>query len=145
MTARIGISIDFFNTLVEIDTDVPTIAQALSARGSPCSPQVEAIWNSAGFDGQRTHDPQSEDYDAWRRRALASLVTLCGAPDSEAQLLVDKLLQIDQAWTVKARPGARELLFWLRDCELAHCILTNWDYPLLPYLAMAGFPEVSSP
>jgi FMN phosphatase YigB (HAD superfamily) len=141
VNTNIGVSLDFYNTLVEIDRDAPTMAQALSTRGYPCSAQVEAIWNSHGFDGQHTNDSKQTSYDAWRRRALGSLVALCGATQSEAGSLVDELLRLDQTWTVKARPGAGELLAWLRHRGLPHCILTNWDYPIASYLAMADLPK----
>jgi HAD superfamily hydrolase (TIGR01549 family) len=137
---RIGISIDFYETLVEMDIDVQTIAQALTAMGYPCSERVEGIWNSSGFDGQRTCDPQGGTYEAWRRRSLGSLVSLCGAPDNEIDSLVETLLQLDQTWTVREKTGAREFLSGLRRSGVAHCILTNWDYPIAPYLAMAGLP-----
>lgn len=139
MTGRVGISLDFYDSLVELDEDVPTIAQALSAKGYPCSPRIEGIWSSAGFDGQVTHDPANGDYSTWRRAALGQLAKLCGAPDAEIADLVEGLLALDQCWTVRARADAA-LIADLREHRLPHCILTNWDYPLMPYLTMAGLP-----
>jgi FMN phosphatase YigB (HAD superfamily) len=135
---RSGISLDFYNTLVEIDRDVPTIGAALTARGFPCSPAVEAIWNSSGFDGQATCDPEGGGYDAWRSHAIRQLVALCGAPPSVAASMADELLALDRKWTVRARDGASALLQAIKDMNLACCILTNWDYPIAPYLEMAG-------
>ena len=139
MTGPVGISLDFYNSLVELDQDVPTIAQALSAMGYPCSPRIEAIWSSTGFDGQVTHDPSTGDYVTWRRSALGRLAKLCGAPNDEIADLVDSLLALDQSWTVRARADAA-LIADLREHRLPHCILTNWDYSLTPYLTMAGLP-----
>jgi FMN phosphatase YigB (HAD superfamily) len=140
MLRQIGISIDFYDTLVEIDRDVPTIGQLLTSRGFPCSADVELIWNSQGFDGQVTCARGHADYARWRIEALRSLALLCGVSSADSESVAADLLAVDQRWTVKARPGAAALLASLADRALPYCILTNWDYPLAPYLSMAGLP-----
>lgn len=145
---KIGVSIDFFDTLVEIDGDVPTIAEALTGLGYPCSPEVERIWNSPGFDGQATVDENGGTYDDWRRAAIAKLVDLCGVASAEVETVTTHLLKLDRQWTVRARDGAHTLIAAIDGAGASSCILTNWDYPLRPYLEMAGFdpaiPTVTS-
>lgn len=136
---KIGVSIDFFDTLVEIDEDVPTLAEALTSLGYPCSPAVENIWNSPGFDGQTTIDEAGGTYEDWRRAAIAELALLCGVPDAEIETVTTHLLKLDRQWTVRARPGAHDLIATINGATASSCILTNWDYPLAPYLEMAGF------
>lgn len=138
----VGISLDFFDTLVEIDVDVPTIGERLTELGFPCSAAVERIWNSSGFDGQSTHDPGKVSYANWRRSNIVALSRLCGVPDSKVERVTDELLALDMQWTVRARGGASELLSAIRSAGLQFCILTNWDYPLAPYLEMAGFDPI---
>lgn len=137
----LGISIDFFGTLAELDRDVPTIGQELTSRGYPCTPEVERIWNSTGFDGARTHDPAEKSYGEWRRRSIACLAELCGAPSEVSELLADELIALDQKWTVKQRDGAAALIEMIRRLKVRACILTNWDYSLEPYLRMIGLPS----
>lgn len=137
-----GISLDFFDTLVEIDRDVPTIGAALTSLGFPCSPEVEGIWNSNGFDGQNTHDPDHGRYEDWRRDSIVALVALCGVPDARVEAITDELLTLDRQWTVRARDGAAELLEAIRRADARACILTNWDYPLEPYFEMAGLDSI---
>lgn len=145
---RVGVSLDFFGTLVEIDRDVPTIAQALTALGYPCSTRLERIWNSSGFDGQVTHHPSTESYAAWRLAAMRNLAMLCGAPRDAAEEVATRLIELDQTWTVRIAPGALDLIAALEELRVPMMILTNWDYPLAPYLRMAGlredFPAISS-
>jgi FMN phosphatase YigB (HAD superfamily) len=138
--SKVGVSLDFFGTLVEIDEDVPTVALALTEMGLPCTPEVEAIWNSTGFDGQHTHDPESESYDSWRRAGLKALVELCGSPTSGSSAIADRLLELDRKWTVRRRPGADRLLDAIDYLGAQRCILSNWDYAIEPYLEMAGLP-----
>lgn len=137
-----GVSLDFFNTLVEIDLDVPTIGGRLTELGFPCSAAVEMIWNSNGFDGQATHNPSEVRYADWHRSNIVALSKLCGVPEADVERVSDELLALDKQWTVRARDGAIELLSAIRNSGLRYCILTNWDYPLAPYLEMAGLDPI---
>ena len=144
MTMRRGVSFDFFDTLVELDHDVPTVAAALTTLGYPCTPELERIWNSPGFDGQVTHRSGQAGHDAWRRDCLAKLAILCGAPAERALDIADELIDIDRRWTVRASQWAADLLAAVGEAGATCCILSNWDYPLAPYLAMAGLdPAIS--
>lgn len=136
----IGVSFDLFDTLFELDKDVPTIGAALTERGYPCAPSVEAIWNSPGFDGRRTHDPKRETYEAWRHRCITHLAALCGAPAGTAPNLATELIALDQTWTVRRTGQASALLAAAHVGDTTTCLLSNWDYPLRPYLAMASLP-----
>lgn len=138
--SEIGISFDFFNTLVEIDSDVPTISQELSSRGYPCNSEIEAIWNSHGFDGQVTNNPKIIDYNTWRGQSLGLLCELCGVQKERIETLVPELIDLDRKWTVKARSNIKNLISNLRDRSMSFCVLSNWDYPIEPYLEMAGLP-----
>lgn len=137
---KVGISLDLYGTLVEVDTDVPTIGEELTARGFPCSPAVEEIWNSPGFDGRRTHDTTVENYENWRRTCIRRLAVLCGVPSRSVDEVTEDLLALDRSWTVRACDWATELLTTAEDYASACCILTNWDYDVVPYLRMAGLP-----
>ena len=117
------------------------MAQFLTGRGYPCSAEIEAIWNTLGWDGHETpHWSSSVDYFAWRRGNLEQLARLVGVPGHLIKSVVLELETNDRAWTVRAIPGASELLVNLRERGLAVIICSNWDYPIGQYLEQAGLP-----
>ena len=130
---KVGITIDFFDTLVELNEDVP------------CNAELELIWNSNGFDGCKTNDPRTIDYDSWRLNALKNLSELCGADPNESEELANHLLETDKMWTVRKIAGAQEFIDEFLEMKIPICVLTNWDYPIGRYLEMAGLTVKNIP
>ena len=131
-------TLDFFGTLVEVADGRPTISELLTGIGLTCSPEVEAIWDSPGFDGQQT--PAGTEYELWRVNNLRRLVSFVGAAPGQVDELVRLVLKNDREWTVRRKSGALELLDVLEDLGLPYVLCTNWDYDLRPYLTQAGLP-----
>lgn len=137
-----GVSLDFFETLVTIDDDRPSMASLLTSLGFACTDTMESIWNTHGFDGQETPSYSSEpSYLSWRRTNLARLASSAGVPAHRVGEVVGKLEENDRSWTVKAIPGAVELLQFIIGHEIPAAICSNWDYDLTPYLRQACLPE----
>ena len=136
-----GVSLDFYGTLVTFDKPMPTMAQFLTGQGYPCSAEIEVIWNTLGWDGHETPSWSSPvSYFAWRRENLEQLVRMVGVPGHLVEDIVHELEVNDRAWTVRAMPGANELLLDLRERGLAVVVCSNWDYPIGQYLEQAGLP-----
>ncbi|MFD3381164.1 MULTISPECIES: HAD family hydrolase [unclassified Streptomyces] len=137
-----GLSLDFFGTLVTVDEDRPSMATVLTSLGFRCTDSMESIWNTHGFDGQETPTHSSEpDYLTWRRTNLARLAASSGVPTHLIGAVVENLEENDLSWTVKAKPGAAELLTFLTTHGIPATICSNWDYGLSPYLRQAGLPD----
>ena len=133
-----AVLLDFFGTLVELDRGVPTMSELLTSHSYECTREMEAVWNSWGFDGYLT--PAGPAYARWREHMLSRLVEAAGVPADERRRFVSLLLENDRTWTVKAVAGSSALISLLRDLCIPHVISTNWDYPLHPYLEQAGLP-----
>ncbi|WP_105973593.1 HAD family hydrolase [Streptomyces geranii] len=137
-----GLSLDFFDTLVTVDCDRPSMAALLQSLGFRCTDVMESIWNTHGFDGQETPSHFSEpNYLSWRRANLAQLASCSGVPMHLIDEVVEKLEDNDLSWTVKAKPGAVELIDFTIARRIPTVICSNWDYDLGDYLRQAGLPD----
>lgn len=130
--------VDFFQTLVEVDCDVPRSWQLLTGFGYPSAPEVEAVWSPDGFDGAET--PSGEDYHTWHEWLLAEHARTAGVPAPRLATMVRRLQENDRAWTVRATRDALSFLTALSSSCHRVVICTNWDYDLRPYLRQAGLP-----
>ena len=147
-TRPVAVILDFFGTLVDVDRDAPTMADVLVSMGYDCPDALELVWNTRGFDGARTPTLDDDAYAEWRELNLHHLASAAGVAADERNRVVALLLENDRSWTVRAQPGATELLGTLDDAHLAYVICSNWDYDLTPYLEQAGIdpnvPAVTS-
>lgn len=135
---------DFYNTLVEVDVDRPSMATLLNSLGYHCSAELEGKWNSDAFDGCETPSHTCiPDYWAWRFNNLLRMAEEAGVEAIHAEGVVGKLLHNDKTWTVKARPGALELISYLVSQEMAIGICSNWDYDIEIYLKQAGLLNIT--
>ncbi|HET7120121.1 MAG TPA: HAD family hydrolase [Solirubrobacterales bacterium] len=130
--------LDFFGTLVELDSDVPRSWELLTQLGFESSPELEAIWSTDAFDGSST--PAGSLYGGWQRGLFAAHAQAAGVPCEQLARVVDELAANDRRWTVRARPGALGLLRALRDEGIAAVVCSNWDYKITSYLCQAGLP-----
>jgi HAD superfamily hydrolase (TIGR01509 family) len=142
LTKPTAIVFDWFQTLVEIDVDAPEADVVIREAGYSCSREIAAIWLPEAFDGHATPVVYGGAYLGWRKDRLAELLNWCGVPQREQDELVSRILACDMQWTVRARPGALELLGRIRSSGYLTGICSNWDYPLEPYLEAAGFEEL---
>lgn len=113
--------------------------------GYPSSPLLQAIWESDAFDGTTTpslHDNPS--YDEWRYQNLRGLAKHSGVPDDQNESVLSYVLMIDRSWTIKAVPGACQLIHDLRRRGKKIGLCSNWDYVIQPYLVQAQLPEFDS-
>lgn len=135
---------DFYHTLVEFDQTRPTMSELLTGLGYYCPAELEAIWNSDGFDGYETPSHTSKpSYWDWRFNNLSQLAQLAGVPQAEVPSIVEMLLENDQAWTVKARPGVLSLMEHLVDQGFSIGLCSNWDYDINKYLKQAGISQIA--
>lgn len=138
-----AICFDFYGTLVEINHDVPRFWEILTSWGYSCPPELEAAWNSDGFNGMETPRFDTRpSYEDWRLSNLCSMAQQSGVPNEKIVETVHYLLAVDREWTVRAKRGAPEMLRYLRDNGIRVGICSNWDYALLPYMSQAALPEV---
>lgn len=134
---------DFFGTLVEVDDDRPTMAEVLTDLGFECPPALERVWNSLGFDGEETPSTSSiPAYDQWRQSNLLTLLRVVGVPEDRLEEVLRAVVENDRSWTVRAVPGAQEILSILDERGVPYCICSNWDYGLTRYLDQAELPSV---
>lgn len=134
-----AVVLDFFETLVELEQDVPRSWELLVGWGFRSSAEVEAAWTAEAFNGGTT--PAGIMYRKWHRSLFAGHARAAGVPDRSLETVVDELVANDRRWTVRAKRGAPELLDLLVSEGIAPVVCTNWDYPLEPYLRQAGLPE----
>jgi HAD superfamily hydrolase (TIGR01549 family) len=127
---------DFYNTLVRIDTPVPTAAQVLENMGYRCPEVVAGMWSSDAFDGQ-TH-PAADAYEQWHVSRLTQLCLSVGVAAEEAPDIAKLLRRRDMEWTVRPLPDAERTLRLARSLGLRVGLCSNWDYEIGPYLARAG-------
>lgn len=115
--------------------------QTLNQLGYPCTPSLEAMWESDAFNGTTT--PRVQDfpsYNDWRRANVRSLVQLSGVPTEAVEEIVSQLLEVDKIWTVKAIEPALEILTLLKHRGVGIGLCSNWDHPIEPYVQQAGLP-----
>jgi FMN phosphatase YigB (HAD superfamily) len=130
---------DFYDTLVEVDRDAPSMAEMLTSLGFHCSSRMEGLYNSDGHNGTPT--PMGSHYEGWRTAQIMELCGMAGVPRSQREAIAGELLAADRSWTVKSRPGAFEVLTLLDSNGILTAIASNWDYEIEPYLAQAGLNE----
>lgn len=121
------------------------MSEVLTSLGFPCSYSLERVWNSLGFDGQKTPSTRdSPSYEEWRALSLRKLLEVVGVPADLTDEVLLTILENDKSWTVRATPGASDLLFTLMEFGIGHCICSNWDYEIAPYLNQARLPPIPS-
>jgi HAD superfamily hydrolase (TIGR01549 family) len=138
-----AVAFDFFGTLVDVDHDAPPMWECLNAMGYQSCEAIQKIWESEAYNGSET--PAANDdisYDVWRRHNLEQMACMSGVPAENLHRVVERLLEIDQSWTVRAVPSAQELLHALRTAGRSLAVCSNWDYPIEKYLKQAGLPRV---
>jgi len=132
-----AVTIDFYKTLVDVDFATPSMCESLTSWGYPCDEETEARFSPERLNGK--HTPQGVEYDEWRLNRVERLCEAVGVPPAKVTATARALIEIDRSWTVKPLAGAEELLQALAATATPYLILTNWDYPLEPYLEQAGF------
>jgi len=132
-----AVTIDFYQTLVDVDVATPSMCESLTSWGYPCDDETEARFSPERFNGERT--PQGAEYDLWRLNRVERLCESVGVPPAEVTSVAHALIELDRSWTVKPLAGAGDFLCALQSSSTPYLILTNWDYTLEPYLEQAGF------
>jgi FMN phosphatase YigB (HAD superfamily) len=138
LASQSPVVVDFFETLVGLDHDVPRSWELLTALGYPSAPEVEAVWTPDSFDGCET--PSGSDYADWHRWLLTEHARVCGVPTSQLSRVVSRLQENDRSWTVRANPEADRFLQTLTARNQSVVICTNWDYALGTYILQARLP-----
>ncbi len=140
-----GIIFDFYGTLVEIDQEGPYLWMVLEALGFKGSPALEAVWSPDAFDGMETPRIQdSPSYDDWLYQNLCAMARQAGVPEKEVPPVVAQMRDADRSWTVKAKPGAVEVLDYLRGQGLPTAICSNWNSDIETYLRQASLPQLDA-
>jgi len=130
---------DFFNTLVEVDRDRPSLATVLTEMGFPCPRLLEEAWSSDAYDGCET--PALSDnpgYMEWRMHNLTGLARHAGVPASAVEQVAQQLEAHDRGWTVKPCPGASDLIADLASHHMPYAICSNADDDLTRHLKQSG-------
>jgi HAD superfamily hydrolase (TIGR01549 family) len=133
---------DWYLTLVEFEELLPTCADIIRERGYACSDELAGVWLPAAFDGCQTPAGPGTDYDAWRTKLLRSLLTVCLVPPGEQDELARRILAMEEAHRVRAMPGAREVLAFLREQGIRIGVCSNWDYDLTHSLRHSGLADL---
>jgi len=133
---------DWYLTLVEFEQLLPTCADIIREQGHPCSDELADVWLPAAFDGCETPVGPGGDYRAWRMELLRSLLTVCSVPPQEQDELAERILSMEEAHRVRALPGAREVLTFLREQGVRVGVCSNWDYDLTHSLECSGLAEL---
>lgn len=136
---RFGVLFDFFETLVELDNDVPRMWMLLNDLGFSCQPELEDIWNSDGFNGMQT--PKTDDtpnYTTWRFNNICQMARQAGVPDSILPDIVQNIMNSERLFTVKAKPGAVSIIRHLRSLNMPIGICSNWDEDIETYLQQSN-------
>jgi FMN phosphatase YigB (HAD superfamily) len=134
------VTLDLFGTLIRADGDYNAMWESLTLIGYPCSPEVEAIWNSHGWDGESTPPHVGTPYAEWRSECIRSLARQVGVPAKDVEAVANELLAAESLWRISACQGAVELCESLLEHGIPTCVCSNWDYDVEPFLAQAGLP-----
>lgn len=133
---------DWYLTLVEYEELLPTCADIIRKHGYACSDELADVWLPAAFDGCETPAGPGGDYHAWRMRLLRSLLSVCAVPPGEQDELARQILAMERAHRVRAVPGARAVLEFLRGQGIRIGVCSNWDYDLTHSLRLSGLADL---
>jgi putative hydrolase of the HAD superfamily len=137
-----AVAVDFYGTLVVQESPLPDFWEFARDRGFRANSWLQQAFEPDAFDGQQTptfdEHPSQNDWlvENWTR--LARCAGACG---SEASALVAEFVALRRTFTVRALPGAVEVVHRLRRSGRGIALCSNWEMPIEPYLRQAGLPR----
>lgn len=86
----------------------------------------------ARWDGvdHTEHSTSRDGYMAWTRQRLVGLAAECGVPQSERDVLVDAMVEVDQRTAMVVFPEVLSVLRELRQRGLRIGVCSNWNWDL---------------
>jgi putative hydrolase of the HAD superfamily len=140
MTVR-AVTIDAYGTLVTLRDPVPSLRQALAARGVERGPaEVERAFRAeVAYYGPRSYEGRDDSTLALLRRDCAQVFLEAAgadlAPEEFSTAFVDALV-------FEALPGAAAACRALTEAGLRLAVVSNWDVGLRAHLVRLGLAAI---